>query len=155
MFRPSYHPHKTYFWQFCLETSTPVASWSTFCSALPVLLLFLFKQRSSYRSCCWVVAAMALSSYLASLPVSSPCYWNWWHPKAPCDDTYGCAIIKELDYLCNVTGLLVLLMLQAETYNNRSNLGCLNGLILLRFNWLDGISSVMIKCSLNFLAVYL
>ena len=96
-------PSWSLFWS---ETCTQVAHWRSFCRTLAVLLLFLLTEWSG-QSCCWVVA-LSSSRVMDRLLASPPCPWDCaWDGKPSCDSTYGCAILEELDYLCNLNGLQV------------------------------------------------
>ena len=92
-----------------LSGTEPVACWMSFSRSLEVLLLFLLAQRSRYRSCCWVDA----------LPQPCPALLVSWyllyaletvlgsHSKPSLCGTYECAILEELDYMCNLIELQV------------------------------------------------
>ena len=89
------------------ETCTPVTCRRSFCRDLAVLLLFLLAQRSRYRSCCWFNAHLHPCPCLLAVPTcSSHCAGR--HGKPSCNGTHRCAILQQLDYLCNLTGLQVL-----------------------------------------------
>ena len=60
---------------------------------------------------CYCPSTTLSSSHraMAHLLVSPPHSWDCagWSSKPSCDGTYGCAILEELDYLCNLNGLQV------------------------------------------------
>lgn len=83
------------------ETCTPVACWRSFCKALAVLLL---AQKLHWcRSAAW----SSTPQVTASLLVSLPCYQDYdgRHSQPACDCMDRCAILEELEYLCNLIGL--------------------------------------------------
>ncbi len=72
------------------ETCLPVVCWRSFWRALAALLLNTKQISVLLLGCC-----------------PSTAFYNCVgkHTKPPCDSTYGCVILEELDYLCNLIGL--------------------------------------------------